>query len=65
MDVFGFSIPLWLVFSVGIIIILVAWKFIKFAIKILLILMIFFAILIALDFFNVFGLFQDLLSKIV
>ncbi len=64
MDVFGFTLPLWAVFLGGLIVVVVAWKFIKFAIKILLILIIFFAILIGLDFFNVFNNIQNLLSNI-
>ena len=64
MDVFGFTLPLWAVFLGGLIVVVVAWKFIKFAIKILLILIIFFAILIGLDFLGVFNFIQDLLSNI-
>jgi len=64
MDVFGFVLPLWAVFLGGLIIVVVAWKFIKFAIKILLILIIFFAILIGLDFLGVFNFIQNLLSNI-
>ena len=64
MDVFGFTLPLWAVFLGGLIVVVVAWKFIKFAIKILLILIIFFAILIGLDFLGVFNFIQSLLSNI-
>jgi len=64
MDVFGFTLPLWAVFLGGLIIVVVAWKFIKFAIKVLLILIIFFAILIGLDFLGVFNFIQNLLSNI-
>ena len=64
MDVFGFVLPLWAVFLGGLIIVVVAWKFIKFAIKVLLILIIFFAILIGLDFLGVFNFIQNILSNI-
>jgi hypothetical protein len=37
MDVFGFTLPLWAVFLGGIIIVVVAWKLIKFALKVLLV----------------------------
>lgn len=40
MDVFGFGIPLWAIAFAGLIILLIVWKIIKFAIKILLILFI-------------------------
>ena len=64
MDVFGFTLPLWAVFLGGIIIVVVAWKLIKFALKVLLVLVVFFAILIGLDVLNVFNIIQDLLSNI-
>ena len=64
MDVFGFTLPLWAVFLGGIIIVVVAWKLIKFALKVLLVIVVFFAILIGLDVLNVFNIIQDLLSNI-
>ncbi len=64
MDVFGFILPLWAVFLGGIIIVVVAWKLIKFALKVLLVLVVFFGILIGLDVLNVFNIIQDLLSNI-
>ena len=64
MDVFGFTLPLWAVFLGGIIIVVVAWKLIKFALKVLLVLVVFFAILIGLDVLGVFNFIQDLLSNI-
>jgi len=63
MDVFGFTLPLWAVFLGGIILVVVAWKLIKFALKVLLVLVVFFAILIGLDVLNVFTIIQDLLSN--
>ena len=50
MELFGFMIPLWAVFLGIILVVIVAWKLIKFAIKILLILIVFFVILIGIDF---------------
>jgi len=64
MDVFGFTLPLWAVFLGGIILVVVAWKLIKFALKVLLVIVVFFAILIGLDVLNVFNIIQDILSNI-
>jgi len=65
MDVFGFALPLWAVFLGGIILVVVAWKLIKFALKVLLVLVVFFGILIGLDVLGVFNFIQGLLSNIV
>jgi len=64
MDVFGFTLPLWAVFLGGIIIVVVIWKLIKFALKVLLVLVVFFGILIGLDVLGVFNFIQGLLSNI-
>lgn len=64
MDVFGFTLPLWAVFLGGIIIVVVAWKLIKFALKVLLVIIVFFGILIGLDVLGVFNFIQGLLSNI-
>jgi len=64
MDVFGFTLPLWAVFLGGIVIVVVAWKLIKFALKILLVFVVFFAILVGLDVLGVFNLIQSFLSNI-
>lgn len=61
MDILGFTLPLWAVFIGGIVLVIVAWKLIKFTIKVLLILVVFFGILIGLDFLNVFNWIQGLL----
>ena len=65
MDVFGFALPLWAVFLGGIILVVVAWKLIKFALKVLLVLVVFFSILIGLDVLGVFNFIQGILSNIV
>lgn len=62
MDIIGFQIPLWLVFLGGLLIVVVAWKLIKFAIKLLVVLLIFFGLLIGLDMIGVFGKIQELIS---
>ena len=64
-EIFGVELPLWAIFLIGIIVVIVAWKLIKFALKILLIAIVFFVILLALDFFNVFNWIQNLFSGIV
>ncbi|UCD13269.1 MAG: hypothetical protein JSW60_06840 [Thermoplasmatales archaeon] len=55
MELFGVVIPLWVVFIGIILIVIVAWKLIKFAIKVLIAVIIFFVILIGLDFIGVFS----------
>jgi len=62
LELFGFIIPLWAIFLGGIILVVVAWKLIKFAIKLLLIILFFLAVLFGLDFFGVFDFIQGLLS---
>ena len=64
-ELFGFTLPLWAFFIIGIIAIIIVWKLIKFAIKILLVIVVFFIILIGIDFFDVFGWIQNLFSGII
>jgi hypothetical protein len=54
MELFGIVIPLWALFIGIIIIAFIVWKVIKFAIKALIFVVIFFVILIGLDLLNVF-----------
>jgi len=61
LEIFG-NIPLWALLIVIILIIVVAWKLIKFAIKILIIVVVFFAILIGLDVIGVFDGINNLLT---
>jgi hypothetical protein len=63
--IFGTDIPLWVVFIVGLIVVFLAWKVIKFAIKILLVIALFFIILIILDYSNVFDALQSLISGLI
>ncbi|MCK4415620.1 MAG: hypothetical protein KAU84_00560 [Thermoplasmatales archaeon] len=53
LEIFG-NIPLWAILIIIILIAVVAWKLIKFAIKILIVVVMFFAILIGLDVIGVF-----------
>lgn len=47
--VMGVQIPLWLLFLIVILVLFIGWKLIKFAVKLLVILVLIFAILIAAD----------------
>ena len=65
MELFGVTIPLWAVFIGIIIVVVVAWKLIKFALKVFLVLIVFFVILIGLDILGVFDWIQHLFSGIL
>ena len=65
MEIIGLNLPLWAVFLIVLIVIVVAWKLIKFAIKFLLIIFAIFLILIGLDMFQVFDKIQSLVSTII
>lgn len=47
--VMGVQIPLWLLFLIVILVLFIGWKLIKFAVKLLIILVLIFAILVAAD----------------
>ncbi len=64
MEILGVYLPLWAVFLIGIILVVVAWKLIKFALKILLVLVVFFVILIGLDALGIFNTIQNFLLTI-
>jgi len=64
-ELVGVEIPLWAIFFIGLLFVIVTWKLIKFAIKLLLIAIVFFIILIALDYFNVFESIQNIFSGII
>ena len=64
-ELFGMNLPLWAIFLAGIIVIIVAWKVIKFAIKVLLLAVVIFVVLMGFDVLNVFGTIQDLFSGII
>ena len=65
MMLFGIEIPLWVLFLIGIIAVVIVWKFIKFAVKILLVIIVFLIILFGLDFLGVFEYIQGLLSTVI
>jgi len=64
LEIFG-SLPLWAIILVGLIVVVIAWKIIKFALKILLVLIVSFAIMMGLDMLGVFDVLQNLLSGII
>lgn len=64
LEIFG-SLPLWAIILVGVIVVVIAWKIIKFALKILLVLIVSFAIMMGLDILGVFNILQNLLSGII
>ena len=63
-ELFG-SLPLWLILLIGLIVVLIAWKLIKFALKILLILVFAFLILLGLDFIGIFDFIQNVIVNFV
>jgi hypothetical protein len=65
LELFGFTLPLWAFLIIGLIAIIIIWKLIKFAIKIFLVIIVFFIILIGIDFLNVTGIIENLFSGIV
>ena len=62
LEIFG-QIPLVYLLLLGIVVIVVAWKVIKFAIKIFVALLIFFGVLIGLDMLGIFQWIQQMLSN--
>lgn len=65
LTILGTDIPLWALFLILIIAVIVAWKLIKFAIKILIVLVVFFIILFGLDALGVFNTLQNAFAGIV
>jgi hypothetical protein len=65
LQILGFELPLWALFLIGIIVVMVAWKFIKFAIKIMLIVIVFFIILMLIDYLNIISGIQNLLLSVI
>jgi hypothetical protein len=64
MELFGVTIPLWAIFLGIIIIVIIAWKLIKFALKIFIIVIAAGLILIGLDLLHVFDWLQNLMSNL-
>lgn len=65
MEILGFTLPLWAVFLGVIFIAIIAWKLIKFAIKVLVALLLFFGILMGLDLVGVFDWLQSIVATII
>ncbi len=65
MELFGIVVPLWALFIGLILVVVVVWKLIKFAIKILIVVVAFFAILIGLDVIGVFDTISGFLSSLM
>jgi hypothetical protein len=59
MELLSMSIPLWAIFLVVVIVILLVWQFIRFTLRVLLFFVLFFLLLIVLDFFGVFSWIQQ------
>lgn len=59
MEIFSLSIPLWAIFLVVLIVLLLVWQFMHFTVRILLFFFLFFALLIILDFIGVFSWIQQ------
>ena len=65
MEFFGVIVPLWALFIGLILVAIVVWKLIKFAIKLLIVVVVFFAILIGLDVIGVFDMISGPLSSLL
>ncbi len=65
MEVFGLTLPLWALFLIVILVLIVSWKIIKFAIKVLVALLLFFGIMIGLDLIGVFDFLQNIFATII
>jgi len=59
MEFLSLSIPLWAIFLVVLIVLLLVWQFIRFTVRLLLFFFLFFVILIFLDFMGVFSWIQQ------
>ena len=64
-QLFNYEIPIGILFLIGIIVVFIIWKLIKFAFKILLVIIVFFLILFGLDVTGVFSHIQNLLSSVI
>ena len=62
MLIFGVDLPLWAFFIIGLVAVIIVWKLFKFAVKILLVIVVFFIILIGLDAFGVFDAIQNIFA---
>ena len=63
-QLFGTELPLWALLLVGIVVVIIAWKLVKFAVKIMLIIVVILVILMVIDYFNVVNMIQNFISNI-
>jgi len=59
MEFFSISLPLWAIFLVVIIVVLLIWQFLRFTVRLLLFIALFFILLIGLDLLGVFSWVQQ------
>jgi hypothetical protein len=59
MELLSMSIPLWAIFLIVVIVILLVWQFIRFTLRVLLFFVLFFLLLIIFDFLGVFSWIQQ------
>jgi len=64
-DLFGVQVPLWAFIIIGIVIVVLAWKLIKFALTILIIIVIALLILMFVDFLGIFENFENVINNII
>lgn len=65
MEIFGMMIPLWAIFLGVILIIIAAWKIIKFAIKLFVILIIILTVFVGLDITGILDIIKDIIISII
>jgi hypothetical protein len=59
MEFLSISVPLWAVFLILLIVLLLIWQFLRFTLQLLLFFVLFFVLLIGLDIIGVFSWIQD------
>lgn len=64
MEIAGIYVPLWAFFLIFILAVFIVWKLFKFAVRILLVIIVFFIILFGLDLLGVFDKIQDVFALI-
>ena len=64
MSIFGIYIPLWAFVLIVIVGVIIGWKIIKFALKLLITFIIALLIVAALDYFNIFALLRNFLTGV-
>ncbi len=64
-QLFEFSIPLWLLILIGIVVVLLIWKLIKFAITVLIVIILILIVISGLDYLGVFQNLQNLINGLI